>query len=157
MLNREAIASRIPHQGRMCLLDRVVEWSAATIRCETGSHRAPDNPLRAHGRLGIACGIEYAAQAMAVHGMLVAQAAGVGAAAPRVGYLASVRAVRLGAQRLDDIQGELTVRAERIVGDADTIVYDFYVQDGERALLSGRATVVLAAAAAMLPGAAPKP
>jgi predicted hotdog family 3-hydroxylacyl-ACP dehydratase len=156
MLNREAIASRIPHQGRMCLLDRVVEWSDATIRCETGSHRAPDNPLRTHGRLGIACGIEYAAQAMAVHGALVAQTGG-GAAAPRLGYLASVRAVRLGAQRLDDIPGELTVRAERIVGDADTIVYDFYVQDGERTLLSGRATVVLAASAAMPPGAAPKP
>ena len=36
------------------------------------SHRAADNPLRAHGRLGAACGIEYAAQAMAVHGALLA-------------------------------------------------------------------------------------
>ena len=30
----------------------------------------PDHPLRAHGRLGVACGVELAAQAMAVHGAL---------------------------------------------------------------------------------------
>ena len=32
----------------------------------------PANPLRAEGRLGAAAGIEYAAQAMALHGSLLA-------------------------------------------------------------------------------------
>lgn len=74
-LDRNWIEQHIPHKGRMCLLDAVVSWDATRIRCRSASHRAPDHPLRAHGRLGIACGIEYAAQAMAVHGALVAASA----------------------------------------------------------------------------------
>ena len=74
-LNRAWIEARIPHQGRMCLLDEVIEWNAQRIRCRTATHRAPDNPLRSHDRLGIACGIEYAAQAMALHGALANGAA----------------------------------------------------------------------------------
>ena len=153
MLTRAAIASRIPHQGRMCLLERVVAWSGERIECEAASHRAPDNPLRAHGRLGIACGIEYAAQAMALHGTLVGEAAGQAAAPPRAGYLASVRGVSLHARRLDDVAGDLTVRAERLMGDGNHVVYGFEVADGARVLLSGRAAVVLDASMAERIGA----
>ena len=71
MLDRAAIARRSPHQGRMCLLERVLDWDAAQIRCGAVSHRDAGNPLRAHDRLAAACGIEYAAQAMAVHGSLL--------------------------------------------------------------------------------------
>ena len=59
----------------MCLLDEVLTWDATQIRCRSATHRVPDNPLRAHGRLGAVCGIEYAAQAMAVHGALVGSSA----------------------------------------------------------------------------------
>ena len=89
MLDRVAIAARIPHQGSMCLLDAVLAWDSGQIHCRASSHRQPDNPLRAAARLGAACGIEYAAQAMAVHGALLAPAG----APPRPGYLASVRSV----------------------------------------------------------------
>ena len=141
------IARRIPHQGRMCLLDAVLAWDATFIRCETRSHLAPDHPLRAHGRLGAACGIEYAAQAMAVHGALVAETGGVaGGTAPRVGYLAGVRGVTLHVERLDTVSGPLTVTAERITGDANTVLYRFMVQAGAQDLLAGRAVVVLDAA-----------
>ena len=74
-LDHAWIEQHIPHKGRMCLLDAVLSWDATRIRCRSASHRTPDNPLRAHGRLGAACGIEYAAQAMAVHGALVAASA----------------------------------------------------------------------------------
>lgn len=155
MLNRAAIASRIPHQGEMCLLERVVAWSGERIECEAASHRSPTNPLRAHGRLGVACGIEYAAQAMAVHGALAGEAAGPAAAAPRAGYLASVRGVSLNATRLDDVTGDLTVRAERLMGDHNNVVYGFEVAGGGRVLLSGRATVVLDASLVERVGAGP--
>jgi predicted hotdog family 3-hydroxylacyl-ACP dehydratase len=146
-LGRDGIAQRIPHQGTMCLLDAVKGWDEESIRCETSSHVAPDHPLRAHGRLGAACGIEYAAQAMAVHGALVAESAGAGAAAaPRAGYLAGVRGVTLHVDRLDTVAGPLTVSAQRITGDANTVLYSFTVQAGAQALLSGRAIVVLDAA-----------
>jgi len=43
----------------MCLLDEVLEWDAHHIRCRSGTHRDSGNPLRAHGRLGAACGIIF--------------------------------------------------------------------------------------------------
>ena len=45
--------AHIPHHGRMCLLDEVIEWDAQHIRCRSGTHRCADNPLRSHGRLGV--------------------------------------------------------------------------------------------------------
>jgi len=140
-LDRAAIAARIPHQGGMCLLDRVLEWSADHIRCATASHRAADNPLRAHGRLGAACGIEYAAQAMAVHGSLCATDGP--ARPPRRGMLTSVRGVELHVPRLDDIAADLVVAAERLSGDGGAAVYAFSLRAGERVLVEGRATVIL--------------
>ena len=60
----------IPHTGAMCLLDGVLQWDTSTIQCVSRSHRDAHNPLRIDGRLPTLCGIEYAAQAMAVHGGL---------------------------------------------------------------------------------------
>ncbi|MBK9447527.1 MAG: hotdog family protein [Betaproteobacteria bacterium] len=138
-LNRAAIAARIPHQGSMCLLDAVLDWSPETIRCRAISHRAVDNPLRADGRLGAVCGIEYAAQAMAVHGALVAGKE----AGPRQGYLASVRSVELFVARLDDIADDLELIAERLSGDDNNVLYQFTVSAGGHNLLCGRAAVIL--------------
>ncbi len=154
-LDRNWIEQHIPHKGRMCLLDAVVSWDATRIRCRSASHRAPDHPLRAHGRLGIACGIEYAAQAMAVHGALVAASAPLSSAmttevrgsiaAATVGYLASLRGVELWVSRLDEVEGELYASATRITGNARTVLYEFELADTSRPLLRGRAGIVIAA------------
>ena len=159
-LQHDDIARRIPHQGSMCLLDSVSTWDTEHIVCQASSHRAPDHPLRAHGRLGAACGVEYAAQAMAVHGTLVAQAlAGesVENTPPRAGYLASVRSVTLWVERLDTISSPLTIRADRLTGDDNTILYSFTVQAGDQNLLAGRAVVVLDASALALPPSTQQP
>ncbi len=145
-LGRDWLLGHIPHQGGMCLLDGVLSWDAQRIHCTAGSHRAADNPLRAHGRLGAACGIEYAAQAMAAHGSLLATSDDTDANPPRAGFLASVRGVELHVARLDDIVADLQIEAERLSGDDNTILYGFSVADGERVLLHGRAIVVLDAA-----------
>ncbi|MGE5472128.1 MAG: 3-hydroxylacyl-ACP dehydratase [Bacteroidota bacterium] len=123
----------------MCLLDAVVDWSETGISCRAVSHTDPANPLRANGRLGAANGIEYAAQAMAMHGALLAPAG----EAPRQGYLTSVRGVQLHVARLDDLPGELAVQAERLSGDGNHILYQFSVSHAGRCLLKGRAAVVL--------------
>jgi predicted hotdog family 3-hydroxylacyl-ACP dehydratase len=146
-LNRAWIESRIPHHGRMCLLDEVIDWSAEHVSCRSGTHREADNPLRAYGRLGIACGIEYAAQAMAVHGALVAGGDLAAQGAPMVGlpaagFLASVRGVRFHSLRLDDVQGDLICDAVRMAGDANTALYEFELRSDATQLLRGRATVV---------------
>ena len=144
-LNRAWIEAHIPHHGRMCLLDEVVSWSSERICCRSGGHRAADHPLRAHGRLGVACGIEFAAQTMAVHGALVAdvpEARDGPDAKPPAGFLASVRGVRMHVVRLDDVESDLICDALRIAGDQGTILYEFEVRSAAMALLSGRATVL---------------
>jgi predicted hotdog family 3-hydroxylacyl-ACP dehydratase len=143
MIDRHWIAAHIPHQGRMCLLDAADSWSEDDIVCRATSHRQADNPLRMAGRLGIACGIEYAAQAMAVHGALLADRDG----APFVGYLASLRDIAWYRQRLDDVDADLTVRAERISGNASNLLYRFEVSAAGAPLLRGRASVILKGAA----------
>jgi predicted hotdog family 3-hydroxylacyl-ACP dehydratase len=149
VLQHGDIAMRIPHQGAMCLLDRVTAWDGSQIFCEAVSHGASDNPLRAYGRLGAACGVEYAAQAMAVHGALIAEAGAASAkAAPesKVGYLVSVRGVTLHVERLDDLGGALAIHAERVTGDAASILYSFTLHAKGVLLVSGRAVVLLDAA-----------
>ena len=143
-LDKAGIARRIPHAGGMCLLDEVLEWSEDRILCRSGTHRDADNPLRAYGRLGGACAVEYAAQAMAVHGRLTA--GGTAAAAPGPGLLASVRDLVLRVSRLDDIGDDLFVTAARLAGDATGVAYEFAVHPGSVAaaapLASGRAMIL---------------
>lgn len=137
--DRDWIAAHVPHGGSMCLLERVVQWDDATITCLASSHSAPNNPLRSAGRLGIAAGIEYAAQAMAVHGaLLTAQQPARGH-----GYLASARDVRWQVARLDDLDAPLQVRAQRLSGNDAHVMYRFDLQAAGRTLVEGRATVML--------------
>ena len=89
LIDKARIAALIPHRGAMCLLDRVEHWNADSIRCIARNHREATNPLRHDGTLSAVSAIEYAAQAMAVHGGL---AAGNGEQ-PRTGYLVSLRDV----------------------------------------------------------------
>lgn len=145
-VTREQIAGLIPHSGPMCLLDGVVEWDERRIRSVSRSHRAPDNPLRAGGRLPAVSGVEYAMQTMAVHGGLTGKVGG----RPRAGYLASLRDLLCRSERLDDLAGDLLVDAELLAGDGANVTYRFSVQVGGVEVLSGRALVVLEA-----PGEAP--
>ena len=128
----------------MCLLDCVEAWDRERIRCRASSHRSADNPLRSYGRLAAACGIEYAAQAMAVHGALLAPA---DSSSARFGYLVSVRATQLRVPRLDDIADDLLVDASCITRSQSNILYQFSVSAAGRVLLDGRAAVVLDAGA----------
>lgn len=144
--DRDWIARHIPHQGTMCLLDRVASFDEERLVCIATSHTNADNPLRAHGRLGAATGIEYAAQAMAVHGALLAQQEG---GRPKAGFLASVRSVELHVERLDDVEDDLRIEAVRIHSEGNSILYQFTVHAAqtEQLLLEGRAAVILNAEA----------
>lgn len=141
-LDRDWIAAHLPHRGAMCLLDGVLDWDERGVRCRASSHRDIGNPLRVAQRLPAACGIEYGAQAMAVHGALLSRGA------LRPGVLASVRSVRLHAARLDDVPGLLQVSAQRLSGEGDHVLYEFSVAGAAGELLRGRAAVVLDALAA---------
>ena len=126
----------------MCLLDRLHSWSDQHVHCTAINHRDAEHPLRSAVGLLAPCAIEYAAQAMALHGALTADAS-----PSQPGYLASVRAVHLRVPRLDVIAGALHVHADRIAGDASVAAYQFSVCDEAGALLvDGRITLVLSPA-----------
>jgi len=137
-LDRAGIAARIPHGGAMCLLQRMLSCSDAEIVCEAIDQADATHPLRLAGALPAACALEYASQAMALHGALCAHGDG-----PRPGFLASARALRLHARRLDDAPGPLRVQARRLAGGAGQAMYAFALHDAQaRLLVDGRATVV---------------
>jgi len=150
-LSHDEIAALIPHAGSMVLLDGVVEWDESRIVCHSTMHRDRGNPLYVAGQLSSVCGIEFAAQAMAVHGALlrgrdpaIDGAIADDATRPRAGFLASVRSVDLHVARLDDVRSVLTIEAVREAGDGDHVLYRFDLRAGDASLVSGRAAVVLA-------------
>ncbi|GGI20032.1 3-hydroxylacyl-ACP dehydratase [Oxalicibacterium faecigallinarum] len=147
IIDREWMTAHIPHQGDMCLLDRVESWDAARMIAVTASHLSPTNPLRAHGRLGAANGIEYAAQAMAVHTALLmtSKADAPVTERPTAGFLASVRNTTFHAARLDDLDESLQVEVTLTHSEPNCILYQFAVrgQHSQKPLLDGRATVII--------------
>jgi predicted hotdog family 3-hydroxylacyl-ACP dehydratase len=139
-LDHAGIAARIPHGGRMCLLDRLLSWSPTEIVCSAVSHHDADHPLRSSDGLLAPVGIEYASQAMALHGTLSAPPG----SAPTPGFLAAVRGVQLRVPRLDTVAGALRIRATRLAGDSGQALYAFALtDDAGTPLVDGRATVIL--------------
>jgi predicted hotdog family 3-hydroxylacyl-ACP dehydratase len=143
-LDHAGIAALIPHSGSMCLLAQLQSWDAQHIVCTATNHRDTSHPLRTHSGLLSPCAIEYAAQAMALHGALIGQDAGT-TATP--GFLASARGVQLHVLRLDDLPSaapdELRIEATRQSGDARQILYSFHVSHAGQPVAEGRAAVVL--------------
>jgi predicted hotdog family 3-hydroxylacyl-ACP dehydratase len=138
-LARPELERLLPHRGAMCLLDSVQGWDDAQVACRATSHRARGNPLRVNGRLPALVAIEYAAQAMAVHGGLRKPSG----RDPIPGYLVAVRGVALHAATLDDIAADLEVSATCLAADATGLLYSFAVTAAGRLVAEGRATVVL--------------
>jgi predicted hotdog family 3-hydroxylacyl-ACP dehydratase len=132
-----AIAALLPHAGKMVLLERVTAWDRSEITCLTSLHRDRGNPLRRGGRLSCLCGVEFAAQAMALHGALVA------GGSSRPGVLASLKNVRCHVERLDDIGGDLRVCAGTLFSQRDSFIYEFSLWSAETPLLDGQAAVFL--------------
>jgi predicted hotdog family 3-hydroxylacyl-ACP dehydratase len=139
MLDRAAIARLVPHAGAMCLLDAVERWDEREIVCISEQHRNERNPLAVDGRLAAVHAIEFAAQAMAVHGAL----ANGGERNPGIGWLASVRDCVLDCDRLDALEQPLRVVAERISAGGGALMYRLSVTSGGVRVLEGRAMVVL--------------
>ena len=133
------IRALVPHAGTMCLLEQVVDWNADGATVVTRTHRAPWNPLRCGNGLSAICLCEYGAQAMAVHGALVARASGKPLAP---GLLVSLREVELLVARADALPGELCVTVERLGGGAGGLQYRFRVSHDGAVVALGRAAII---------------
>jgi predicted hotdog family 3-hydroxylacyl-ACP dehydratase len=133
------IASLLPHAGAMVMPESVEHCDATRITCTTTRHRAPDNPLRRDGRLPALCGIEFAAQAMALHGALRR----VPPVALQHGRVVSVRDVVVSRRFLDDVRHALVIECRLEAATADVVAYAFTIDGGGETLLRGRATVMM--------------
>ncbi len=133
----------------MRLIDRVVSHDDLSIVCESESHRAADHPLAIEGVLSIACGLEYGAQAMAIHGALLAGSApdspGPLESAARHGYLVAAFDLTWSVERLDQCPSPLTIEAVREFGSDNQVAYRFELSAAGESIMRGRAAVVLSA------------
>lgn len=137
-LGRDWLLANLPHQGSMNLLREIVEWDDLALHARADNHGSPEHVLRRAGALPATAGIEYGAQAAAAHGALSSQAPS------GAGMIAAVRAVKLHVARLDDVAGELEVRAEQLGAGAAGVLYRFEVSGGGAVLVEGRVTVAFA-------------
>lgn len=123
----------------MCLLGAVTRHDAEHILCTATSHSDTTNPLRRDGLLPAIAGVEYAGQAMALHGALL------DGAAQRAGFLSAVRGLTLAVARLDDIDAPLEVSATALARERAGLIYSFRIAAAGATLLEGQATVMLPA------------
>jgi predicted hotdog family 3-hydroxylacyl-ACP dehydratase len=140
LVGRAEIEALVPHGGAMCLWDEVTAFDDARISLRAFNHRDAAHPLRSGGQLRAVHLCEYGAQAMAVHGGLLARR-GAGVAPP--GMLVALRDVTLHASRIDDLPGALEGEAEALALSATGQQYAFRVSHAGVLLAEGRAAVVL--------------
>lgn len=136
----DEIEELIPHAGRMCLLDRILQCDDDGITLATSSHRATGNPLATARGLRAIHLCEYGAQATAVHGGLTAMSHD---GPVRPGMLVSLRDVVLACDYVSDLPGELTVEARRLHGSDSAWQYSFRILHNGLLLAEGRATIVI--------------
>jgi predicted hotdog family 3-hydroxylacyl-ACP dehydratase len=120
----------------MCLIDSVLNWDESQIQCIATSHRETNNPLRERNELSSLCGIEYAAQSMAVHGALLYENR-----ARIEGLLLTVKDVLLKVQRLDNISHALIFDSKILMADDNMFNYEFRVTANNNDLITGKASV----------------
>jgi predicted hotdog family 3-hydroxylacyl-ACP dehydratase len=146
-LTKTEICQFLPHDGVMCLLDSVEVWDDQHIICRAGSHRDPNNPLQEKGILSSINGVEYAAQAMGVHGGLVGQ---LKDGKPTIGYLASIRDLKLHVERLDDLPGDLEIEVRQLAAGDESVMCEFTLRSESVTLIQGRATLLMNAEASII-------
>ncbi|MEE4331784.1 MAG: hypothetical protein V2J10_13025 [Wenzhouxiangella sp.] len=133
------IENLVPHAGRMVLLADILACTEESIACRAVIDPKDHHPLAVDGVVPASALVEYAGQAMAVHGGLRAEPG----APPRPGRLVALRQLDLA---IDAIATplEVTVRAQCLGGDESGQIYRFQIHHGERELASGQATIMFA-------------
>ena len=118
-LTREELCGMLPHGKDMCCLRTVESWSDTDITCTSDSHLDKAHPLRRNDILETISGIEFAAQAMAVHIALTnAQHNQPGT----FGYLGGLRDLIVHMMRLDVVTSELNIQATLLISQGTRVI-----------------------------------
>lgn len=136
-------ADLVPHSDRMALLDDIVDWQDESLHGRSRLAPPAEHPLADAEGLPASILIEYAAQATAAHGTLLAgRQAGAGSS-PAPGRLVALRDVELlsASRQLHDVTA-LDVHVERLHADASGAIYQFRVlTNDQRLLVRGRLSI----------------
>ncbi|MDX2507533.1 MAG: hydroxymyristoyl-ACP dehydratase [Gammaproteobacteria bacterium] len=135
LLNKQDIEQRLPHAGKMSLLHKVIRSDQNSLTAQAISHMESDNPLRIEGKIAMVNGIEYAAQAMAVHGSLLSET--------RAGYLATVRNIDIKVPYFPETGSPLIIAVQLLMSNDNGFTYQFHLSCEQQSLISGKITVFL--------------
>jgi len=137
LVTRERLEPLVPHAGAMLMIDGVKAYDDRSICCESLRHQAVDNPLRRDGKLSAHHGIEFAAQAAAVHGGLIND----GKKAP-LRALAAVRKASFSRPWIHDLPGRLEIAANLVMLDQRAAVYQSSLHHEGEEIASMRLTLM---------------
>lgn len=132
-MNLDLGLERMPHTGRMRLIERIVAADETAIRCVAADHGDAGYPLRVSGALFTVSLVELGAQAAAAHVSLV------GIAGHHTGLLLSLGAVEVLGETVHRDPQRLLVEATRLAFGEQGAKYDFVVRTPERTILGGQA------------------
>lgn len=137
----------IPHAGDMCLWEQVLACSDTTITCSTTTHLKDNHPLHANGTLSHINLVEYGAQAIAIHGGLLALNQNLlnqnhEQAPAKVGYIASIKKIQFFQQDFT-AEPDIFVLAELVTSDENARLYQFEIQTAEKSTLCSGQVLVM--------------
>lgn len=143
MIEKKEIESLIPHSGLMCLNDKVLQWDNESLLCTSRTHLQENNPLIKSHKLSAVHAIEYCAQAMAIHGGLLARQKKV---AMPSGFIAAVKNIELACEYLDDIKHDLMIFVKQLIRQNGNLIYEFRMywinNDTKHDIATGRVTIM---------------
>ncbi len=102
----EIARARMPHRGKMQLIEEIAKIDAAHIRCVSTGHAAPGYALRLEGVLHASALVELGAQAAAAH----ASIHGMGGA--HAGLVLSINELQIHVVRVLEPKLEITAMLE---------------------------------------------
>jgi predicted hotdog family 3-hydroxylacyl-ACP dehydratase len=138
-VSRADVERMLEHAGDMCLLDCTTEWDNQNIYCSAPAPQA-GHPLMRDGRVPAIAGVEYAAQAAALHGALLDTAM-----TPRAGMLAKLRDITLHRPWFPASKKSLMIHAKLISRTDGGCMYSFEVTSEQQTITSGSLMVVFTA------------
>lgn len=129
----------LPHSGSMCLLDTITTHSQNAIYCI--AHQQGDNPLRREGKLPMWAALEYAAQAVAFHGLLNK---GNTQSNPNIqrAFVVGIKYMTCLADSLYFPQKNLEIAAQILAHQPQAARYEFIVASDNKPLSFGQISVV---------------
>ena len=141
ILNKTAIAELIPHADEIVLLDSCILSSAEGLTCISNSHTDKNNPLRNANGLSATSGVEYAAQAIAVHAALQNNKN------TGQGLLVACKNIICRLRYLDTIATEIQIQVEHIGGSVElgVLQYKFHINASGKVqkLISGELSIAI--------------